>query len=114
MNTGEIALAALAKLDAITMSSGWHKLPKTRKEIRLVINTAFNQMKSAGTKLELEEGDRQLVLLALAVLSLRSPGFDDALNRIAVHIDNVSNGRAQIYDKFRETRADIELPVGHT
>ena len=53
------------------------------------------------------------MLLALAVLSLRSPGFDDALNRIAVNIDNVSNGRAQVYDKFREVREDIEAQTSN-
>lgn len=53
--------------------------------------------------LPMDEGDRQLVLLALATLSIRSPGFDDALNRIAVRIDNVVMGRAQMYDAFRAT-----------
>jgi hypothetical protein len=57
-------------------------------------------------KLELEEGDRQLLLLALAVLSLESPGFDYALNAIAVRIDNVHDGRAVMYDEFRELRKD--------
>ncbi|HEV1992469.1 MAG TPA: hypothetical protein VGR34_06360 [Candidatus Dormibacteraeota bacterium] len=33
--------------------------------------------------LNLDEGDRQLVLLALAELSISRPGFDDALGRIA-------------------------------
>jgi len=60
--------------------------------------------------LDLEESDRQLVLLALAVLSLRSPGFDDALNRIAIRIDNVSGERAKTYDNFRVCRGDIESP----
>lgn len=54
--------------------------------------------------LELSEEDRQLVLLALAVLSLESPGFDHALNEIAKRIDNVEAGRAQMYDRFREMR----------
>jgi hypothetical protein len=39
--------------------------------------------------LVLEESDRQLVLMALAILSLECPGFDDALNRIAVRIDRM-------------------------
>jgi hypothetical protein len=64
-------------------------------------------------KLELSEEDRQLVLLALAVLSLESPGFDDALNRIALRVDNKvkrpdiiegDQDRAEVYDKFREIR----------
>jgi hypothetical protein len=54
---------------------------------------------------ELEESDRQLVLLSLAVLSVQSPGFDDALNRIAIRIDNMKSGRAVMYDEFRKLRS---------
>lgn len=70
-------------------------------------------------ELELPEEDRQMVLLALAVLSLESPGFDHALNEIAKRIDNVEKrvdsvegdrDRALTYDAFRETR---RKPVGH-
>ena len=54
-----------------------------------------------GVQLTLDESDRQLVLLALAVLSVRSPGADDALNRIALRIDNDRGGRGDTYDSFR-------------
>lgn len=54
----------------------------------------------------LGEDERQLVLLALAVLSLQSPGFDDALNRIAARIDTVKDDRAVMYDEFRRCRSD--------
>ena len=61
--------------------------------------------------LDLEESDRQLVLMALAVLSLECPGFDDALNRIAIRIDNVkSDRRGELYDEFRKYRADVTPP----
>jgi hypothetical protein len=57
----------------------------------------------------MDEGDRQLVLLALAVLSLKNPGFDDALNRIALRFDRKSDaGRAELYDAFRKLRSDAE------
>ncbi len=56
-------------------------------------------------KLEIDEGDRQLLLLALAVLSLDSPGFDYALNKIAVRIDNTEADRAIMYDSFRRLRS---------
>lgn len=36
------------------------------------------------TSLTLEESDGQLVILALAALSIESPGFDAALNLIAI------------------------------
>jgi len=55
----------------------------------------------------LEESDRQLVILALAALSIESPGFDMALNTIALLLDNAQEGRAVQYDAFRavhETR----------
>lgn len=58
-------------------------------------------MKTKHT-LELEEGERQAVLLALAHLSVDRPGWDDMLNRLAVRIDNIREGRAVMYDEFRE------------
>lgn len=62
--------------------------------------------------LDLDESDRQLVLLALAVLSLRSPGLDYALNRVACRIDNVESGRAEMYEAFRAARRDVEAKQG--
>jgi len=62
--------------------------------------TAYRRWKE-----EREEEERQLVLLALAVLSIENPGFDFACNEIAVQFDNVEAGRALMYDAFRELRA---------
>lgn len=60
--------------------------------------------------LELDESDRQLVLMALANLSLAAPGFDMALNLIAKNIDNVTaEGRAELYDALRRYRSDAPL-----
>jgi hypothetical protein len=42
-----------------------------------------------------------MLLMALAHLAVERPGWDDALNRIAVRIDNVKDGRAVMYDEFR-------------
>jgi hypothetical protein len=53
--------------------------------------------------IEVEEVDRQLILLALAQLSLSRPGFDSALNKIAIQFDSVREGRAILYDNFRNT-----------
>jgi len=58
--------------------------------------------------LELDESDRQIVLLALAVLSLRSPGLDYALNRVACRIDSMKGDRAETYEAFRRARSDVE------
>jgi len=51
---------------------------------------------------KLDEAERQLVLMALAHLSIARPGWDDALNRIARKIDTNQAGRAALYDAFRE------------
>ena len=62
-------------------------------------------------KIEITEEERQAVLLALAKLSLRRPGWDYMLNRIACKMDDVSpDGRAAMYDSFRDldTNASIE------
>lgn len=56
--------------------------------------------------LEIEENERQMILLALAELSLSRPGFDYAINNIAMQFDNVENGRAKTYDEFRELNKD--------
>jgi hypothetical protein len=56
--------------------------------------------------LELDEGDRQAVLLALARLAVERPGWDDMLNRIAMRIDNVNEGRAVLFDEFRALAID--------
>jgi len=50
----------------------------------------------------LEDEERQIVTLALAVLSLRDPGFGYANRKIAEKI----NGDAKDYDQLREFRAD--------
>lgn len=61
-----------------------------------------------NTTITLEEGQRQLVLMALAHLSLEKPGFDWALNEIAKKLDNIKDGRAETYDAFRNlTTAEI-------
>lgn len=54
--------------------------------------------------LKLEEGERQMVLMALALLSVQRPGWDDELLRIALRIDNRCDGRAVMYDEFRKLR----------
>jgi hypothetical protein len=51
--------------------------------------------------LELDESERQMLLLALARLSLERPGWEDALHRIALRIDNEEDGRAVMYSCFR-------------
>lgn len=55
---------------------------------------------------ELEEEERQMVLLALAQLSLINPGFDYMLNLIALKMDNEDEDRAVMYDSFRQCRRE--------
>jgi hypothetical protein len=56
--------------------------------------------------LPLEESERQIVLMALAMLSLKHPGRDDMLNRIALRIDNDKEGRAEMFDMLRRIRSE--------
>jgi len=56
-----------------------------------------------------DEIDRQLLLLALAKLSLERPGFDYALNRFALKYDN-GDKRAEMYDQFREMHKTDRTP----
>lgn len=53
--------------------------------------------------LKIDEGERQMVLLALAELALSRPGFDDILSRIAQRIDNPG---LQLYSDFKLIHAD--------
>lgn len=48
--------------------------------------------------IEVEEGERQLVLLALAKLALLRPGFDYALRKIAMKFEQPSEG---LYEEFK-------------
>ncbi len=64
--------------------------------------------------LPLEEGERQVVLLALARLSVERPGWDYMLNRIARRIDNTEAGRAKLYDGFRELDKAPPAPSGRS
>jgi hypothetical protein len=54
-----------------------------------------------GQLMNFEEGDRQLVLLAIAELSLSRPGWDYALGLIADQLQ----GR-EMYDEFKRLNAD--------
>jgi len=56
--------------------------------------------------MRLEEGERQMMLMALAHLSVERPGWDDALKRMALQLDNEEKGRPMMYDAFRELRRE--------
>jgi hypothetical protein len=58
-------------------------------------------------ELPLDEGERQMMLMALAHLAIERPGWDDALNRLACRIDSVVAGRGVLYDKFRALAAAL-------
>ncbi len=62
--------------------------------------------------MRLDEGERQMMLMALAHLAVERPGWDDALQRLAMQLDNEHRGRPQIYDEFRTLR-QLELKGGN-
>ncbi|HEY2361226.1 MAG TPA: hypothetical protein VGK36_08930 [Candidatus Angelobacter sp.] len=53
--------------------------------------------------LKLDEGERQMLILALAELSLQRPGFDDALRRIAERVDNKEDS---MFEALKRCNAD--------
>lgn len=56
----------------------------------------------------ISEEERQMLILALALLSLARPGWDYAANEVALKFDNNDNGRAMMYDDMRRLNADRE------
>lgn len=84
--------------------SSWREWHTAHNAFKLGIQSTLKQNSSPGSKLILEEEERQILLLAMAHLSVDRPGWDDILNKIATRIDNVRNGRASMYDEFRLLR----------
>jgi hypothetical protein len=54
----------------------------------------------------LDEGDRQMVLLALANLALLRPGFDFAIGLIAEKLDG-----KEMCEEFKRLNSDVVKPV---
>lgn len=76
---------------------------------------AFKSMEEAqaglrepGCTLSLDEGQRQMVLLALAKLAIERPGWQSALEEIALQIDNAvdvipgNDPIPEMFTRFRE------------
>jgi hypothetical protein len=80
-------------------------LAKARREGDASIGAGL-LARDPALSLELDEAERQMLLLALAHLSVERPGWDDALNRIACKIDNITDGRAVLYEEFASLRRD--------
>ena len=58
------------------------------------------------TKVEITEEERQLILMALAHLAVERPGWDDALSRIAMLMDNVVPDLGpELYRAFKRLHA---------
>ena len=53
--------------------------------------------------MELDEGERQMLLMALAHLAVERRGWDDALERLALQIDNrsVDGEHAVMFNEFK-------------
>lgn len=58
-----------------------------------------------ATEIDDDEGDRQLLLLAIAELALRRPGFDWTLRRLAGRLQGTGE-----FDAFKQTSANIVRP----
>ena len=53
--------------------------------------------------IELEESERQLILLALAHLSQERPGWICALQTLALKMDNKTDEGPEMFEGFRRT-----------
>jgi len=59
--------------------------------------------------LAIDEGDRQMLLMALAHLAVERPGWNHALSRIAIRVDNKTReGRPELYDDFRKIHSEMQ------
>ncbi len=58
---------------------------------------------------EIDEGQRQLILMALSHLAVEKPGFDHALSEIASKIDNKTENGPQMYTEFKKLHAPTHL-----
>lgn len=55
------------------------------------------------TQVSLYEGQRQMIIIALAELSIDRPGWTNALEEIAMLMDNKDeNGYAEMFEKLRQ------------
>lgn len=55
--------------------------------------------------LTIDESQRQLLLMALAMLAVERPGFNEALAEIAIKVDNNVRGKAKMFEAFKELRS---------
>lgn len=64
-------------------------------------------MNMNSVEVKIEEGDRQMILLAIAELALSRPGWDDTLGRIADYLshDATNDGRL-MFEGLKLTSAD--------
>jgi len=54
-----------------------------------------------------EDAERQMILLALAELSIARPGWIDTLESIALKMDNRNaDGHAEMFERFRRNHSD--------
>jgi hypothetical protein len=60
---------------------------------------------------EPKEEERQMMLLAFAKLAIERPGWDYALNLLALRWDD-GDERAVMYDQFREMHKSVMTPEG--
>ncbi len=59
---------------------------------------------------EPSEEDRQMMILSFAKLSVERPGWDYALNLLSLKWDDDVEGRARMYDQFRDIHKDDMTP----
>lgn len=68
----------------------------------------FNQTNFATPHtIQVTEEQRQVIIVALAELSLSRPGWVNFLEEAALTMDNKVDGQAELFEKIRRTRSDV-------
>jgi hypothetical protein len=73
----------------------------TQRDLQVVLQDAAHG--EFEHLLKLDEGERQMLVLAMAELALSRPGWDDALRRIVGRIDNPGT---PMYESLKASNAD--------
>jgi hypothetical protein len=63
-------------------------------------------------KLQLQESDRQMLLMAMAHLAVERPGWDYALSLLAYQVDAMTEAGPKLYTEFKSLHAPTHYIAG--
>jgi hypothetical protein len=115
---GQITFRLETNFQTYRRSIGSFQHPENMTHAREALEADLENLKAAKAELlalvegaavvvALAEEERQMVLMALAHLACERPGWDDALSRIALRIDNARDGKPQMFERFKDIHRDM-------